>query len=368
MAYGSLLQDRRRALHGRVVATIERLYPDRLAEHVELLAHHAFRAEAWERAVAYFRQAGARAIERSAHREAGTCFEQALAALERLPETRDRLEQAVDLRFDLRSGFLVGESRRPLERLREAEEIATVLDDRRRLGWVSFYLAREFTFAGEHDQAIERVRRALAIAADLGDRGLHAVASYFAGINHLFLGDYPRAAEVLRGTIACLEGDLARELLGLSAFPEVLARGMLGYALGIRGEFAEGIAHGEEAVRTADAIDHLYSIGIVCSLVGWVYLDKGDVQKSIPYLERSLHLGQVGSFSLTFDAASALSTSGGSRYAAIWPRSRWTPARSARSRRCCAKSRLRRTIWVASSGLPAKRYPSPVRRYTRDTP
>src|SRR6516165_7595131 len=158
----------------------------------------------------------------------------------------------------------------------------------------------------EHDQAIERVRRALAIAADLGDRGLHAVASYFAGINHLFLGDYPRAAEVLRGTIACLEGDLARELLGLSAFPAVLARGMLGYALGIRGEFVEGIAQGEEAVRTADAIDHLYSIGIVCSLVGWVYLDKGDVQKSIPYLERSLHLGQVGSFSLTFDAASAL--------------------------------------------------------------
>ena len=45
VAYGSLLQDRRRALHRQIVETIERLYPDRLAEHVERLAHHAVRGE-----------------------------------------------------------------------------------------------------------------------------------------------------------------------------------------------------------------------------------------------------------------------------------------------------------------------------------
>src|SRR6516162_7658650 len=64
VAYGSLLQDRRRAPHGRVVATIERLYPDRLAEHVERLAHHAFRGDLWEKAVTYLRQAGAKALAR----------------------------------------------------------------------------------------------------------------------------------------------------------------------------------------------------------------------------------------------------------------------------------------------------------------
>jgi len=35
VTYGSLLQDRRRALHGQIVQIIERLYPDRLAEHVD---------------------------------------------------------------------------------------------------------------------------------------------------------------------------------------------------------------------------------------------------------------------------------------------------------------------------------------------
>ena len=41
VAYGSLLHERRRALHARIVEVIEALHGDRLAEHVERLAHHA---------------------------------------------------------------------------------------------------------------------------------------------------------------------------------------------------------------------------------------------------------------------------------------------------------------------------------------
>src|SRR6266849_3518890 len=41
VAYSSLLQERRRVLHARIVEALEGLYPDRLAEQVECLAHHA---------------------------------------------------------------------------------------------------------------------------------------------------------------------------------------------------------------------------------------------------------------------------------------------------------------------------------------
>jgi predicted ATPase len=41
VAYGSLLQERRRVLHGRIVEALEALYVDRLAEQTERLAHHA---------------------------------------------------------------------------------------------------------------------------------------------------------------------------------------------------------------------------------------------------------------------------------------------------------------------------------------
>ena len=85
VAYGRLLQERRRALHARIVEAIERLYEDRLAEHVDRLAHHALRGEAWSKAVAYLRQAAARAAARSAHREAVAHLEQALVARASVP-------------------------------------------------------------------------------------------------------------------------------------------------------------------------------------------------------------------------------------------------------------------------------------------
>ena len=66
VTYGSLLQDRRCRLHAQIVAATERLYPDRLSEHVERLAHHALGARLWDKAVRYSRQAGTRALDRSA--------------------------------------------------------------------------------------------------------------------------------------------------------------------------------------------------------------------------------------------------------------------------------------------------------------
>ncbi|MGH7399633.1 MAG: AAA family ATPase [Candidatus Rokuibacteriota bacterium] len=58
VAYGSLLQERRRALHARIVGAIERVHADRLGEHVDRLAHHAFRGELWEKAFHYLREIG----------------------------------------------------------------------------------------------------------------------------------------------------------------------------------------------------------------------------------------------------------------------------------------------------------------------
>src|SRR6266478_4467620 len=96
VAYGGLLQERRRTLHTRIVAALEALTGDRVAEQVERLAHHALRSEVWEKAVAYCRQAGDKALTRSANREAVACYEHALGALQHLPESRSTLEQGID--------------------------------------------------------------------------------------------------------------------------------------------------------------------------------------------------------------------------------------------------------------------------------
>jgi len=137
VAYGSLLQERRRALHAQIVDALETLYAERLGEQVERLAHHALRGEVWDKALYYHRQAGAMAEAHSAYREAVACFEQALGAVQHLPESRDTIEQAIDLRFDLRNVlFELGDHEPILEHLHQAETLAQALDDHRRLGLV----------------------------------------------------------------------------------------------------------------------------------------------------------------------------------------------------------------------------------------
>src|SRR5262249_45833492 len=55
VAYGSLPEDRRRAVHGAVVSAIEKLAAERLDDHAERLAYHAFESTQWSKAVAYLR-------------------------------------------------------------------------------------------------------------------------------------------------------------------------------------------------------------------------------------------------------------------------------------------------------------------------
>src|SRR5262249_26158384 len=180
VAYGSLLLERRRVLHARIVESLEALGGDQGAEHVERLAHHALRGEVWAKALAYCRQGGEKTMARSAHREAVGYFEQALSALQHLPEQRETREQAVDLRFALRSALLpLGDSGRVLACLREAEALAAALDDPRRLGQAAIFLTVHFYFRGVYDQAIAAGQRALALATAGGHAGLQAVANRY---------------------------------------------------------------------------------------------------------------------------------------------------------------------------------------------
>ena len=70
------------------------------------MAHHALRGEVWDKALAYGRQAGEKAMTRRAFQEAVTYFEQALTAARRLQMQRYPLAQGIDLRLHLDTAFL----------------------------------------------------------------------------------------------------------------------------------------------------------------------------------------------------------------------------------------------------------------------
>ena len=172
---------------------LEALYPDRLAEQVERLAHHALRGEVWDKAVAYCRQAGAKAMARSAYREAVACFEQALVALRHLPEQRDTSSRPSICASTCAMRSLARRARAHPDCLREAETLAEALNDQRRLGR-SLPFAFQYSVMGDYDRRSRQPARPCPAEA-LGDFAIQVMAHFYLGRAYHDLGDYRRAID-----------------------------------------------------------------------------------------------------------------------------------------------------------------------------
>jgi tetratricopeptide (TPR) repeat protein len=233
-------------------------------------------------------------------------FEQALAALARLPSTREVTEQAIDLRFELRNPLhLLAEFGRLFDHLREAQVLSEAIDDQWRLGWVFSYLTQTLRLTGAADQAIESGERAVAIAEARGDFKLQVATEFHLGSAYEDLGDYRRASEILRKVVDRVQGDRLYERFGLSGLPAVVARAHLMCCLAELGEFAEGSERGVEGSRIAEEVYDPH--GLVNAEFGAasIRILKGEFAEAIPGLEHGLGLCQSSNLLLMFPRVAA---------------------------------------------------------------
>jgi len=294
VAYNSLLVQRRRELHRVIGLAIEELYADRLPEQYEILAYHFSRGEEWARAVHYLRQAGVKALARSANREAVTYFDEALGALQHLPESRAMMEQAIDVRFELRVALgLLAEYGRTLDLLREAEALAERIGDRRRLGLAYGYTAQVLSNSIDYEPAVEMSQRALTIASEIGDLALSAVARLQLGRAFHELGDYRKAMGFLRPNVTTFSGDRARERLGQPVLLSVWSRQWLAWCHGWRGEFAESAALADECRAIAGEAGQAADLLTTSGTLGLPALLQGDLSLAIPALEHGISLARA---------------------------------------------------------------------------
>jgi class 3 adenylate cyclase/tetratricopeptide (TPR) repeat protein len=288
VSYGSLLTGRRRALHARVVDALERLYADRSGEQVERLAHHAVRGEAWEKAIGYLRQAGAKAASRAGNEDAVALLEQALQALTHLPEGRAKLEQAIDIRLELRPPLLqLGRLQEVLQLSKEAEQLGGELGDESRLARVYSYLVNYHYLNGEPDLAIDYGERCLRIADASQDLALQALARGYLGLSCHVQGQYRRAELILRENVEALaraRGTAADQ----SAIAYVTSSGWLAFTLTELGDFHPADACIDEALRVADAAGHVWGQTIARTLAGLVWLRRGHLDRALALLQTSL--------------------------------------------------------------------------------
>ncbi len=297
VAYNALLHETRRSLHGRIVLALERMDSRRASDQVDQLAHHAVRGELWAKAIIYLHQAGLRATERSATREAVQCVEQALAALSHLPESDESIAQGIDLRFDLHSALIpLGEFSRIVEVLREAEQLAERLGDQRRQGRVSAAMATWCWCIGDPDRALQYGQRALAMASTLEDGALDALANHRVGEAHVSLGNFHTAIDSFARNLERRTSEPTPKRFGMAALQSVTSRSWMGWCMAGLGDFAAATEAAQESFRIAEAANHAYSLATTYTGAGQRHLMRGEIEQAIALLERAADICRRDNF------------------------------------------------------------------------
>jgi len=298
VAYGSLLNDRRRMLHMALVGAIERLHSDRLDEHVERLAYHARRGGLQDKAIRYLRHAGNRAAARSAHREAVALLEQALAALGEASETPETLALTVDIRIAYASPFMAmkGAGSSEVETLvLHTHELAARLGDAGRLFSALWQLWLVTNASGRYREALQLAQRLLALAQPNSD------SSTLLGAHHSLWTTLVAMGEAAASIPHCEDGialyDPARHAPQVLVYgahdPGVCGRHHLAVAHWFLGypERAAGAIH--DALRLAEQLAHAATMVHTLGMAAFLRYQVGEHEAARESAERMIALAKA---------------------------------------------------------------------------
>jgi len=281
VAYGSLLQDRRRALHARIVEAIEKLYADRISEQIERLAHHATRGELWDKAVEYLHQAGKKASARSANREAIAYFEQAMEVIEHLPESEPTIEKAINIRVDLgptlisTKGFGATEVEANYTR---ARVLCDRLGETLQLFPVLWGLARVHDVRGELKMGRELGGQLFTIAQRAQDPALLLEAHHTLWATLTNLGELTAARTHMEQGFALYDPQKHKHHAFLYGGhdPGVCCGGHAAEVLGLLGYPDQALRRSQDALSLARELSHPSSIAHALSFAAWFHQLRGE--------------------------------------------------------------------------------------------
>jgi class 3 adenylate cyclase/predicted ATPase len=306
VAYQSLTFQLRDVLHERVGLFIERTFPDRLTQYVDMLAHHYGRTRRVDKQRIWFRAAGDAAKAAFAN-EAAVGYYERLLPLQpeeqtgevlvelgaiwhltgRWTEAEEALRRAMELAAKAGRRDVLATSQRDLGNLfmytqsyaeavrwltRAADEFER-LEDRqglsRTLDRITFALYQQ----GSYDEALAVASRHLELATAAGDLAGVSIALNHTGLVHLNRGRPAMALTLLQQALdtAAEAGDRRRLLY---------AAGNLGLLHLRQGNHLQAVRCCHQALAVAQEMGEQQTAGVYAGNMGEVYRDQGDFARA----------------------------------------------------------------------------------------
>ena len=333
VAYQSLTFQLREALHERVGLFIERTYPDRLSQYVDMLAHHYGRTRRVDKQRIWFRAAGDAARAAFANEAAVGYYErllplqpeeetgEVLVALGgiwhltgRWAEAERTLRRAMEVAATAGRRDVLAASQRDLGDLfmytqsyteavgwltRAADEFEHLGDRQglsRTLDRITFALYQQ----GSYDEALAVAGRHLEMATEAGDLAGVSSALNHTGLVRLNTGETAEALALLQRALdtAVAAGD--RRCL-------LYAAGNLGLVHLVRGNHLEAVSYSRQALAVAQEMGERQTVGVYIGNMGDVYRQQGDYARASTCFVHALRIAvQLGDWTNVADQVANL--------------------------------------------------------------
>lgn len=293
VAYATLTKRERQPLHGRVLHALRRRSDRNLPNRAELIAHHAFYAEDWALACAYGRRAGRRAEMRCKHFDAGRFYEQALKALDHLPDTRRNTQRRIDLWVGIPLVLLPQGRQLAGDPLEEARDMALGIGDRIRYARATSLKASFQWVYGVLDGAIALSRSALDHLGNQGTMELRIQGLMRLGGMLVDKGHFPEAQEKLEQARTLALAHSPRARFGLTAVAVAITAAYQGRCLAELGRDDEAVQVMLHALDIAEDVGHAFSVSSVKVHLALVHIIAERFTEALPLLKDAVTITEA---------------------------------------------------------------------------
>ncbi|MBI3372798.1 MAG: AAA family ATPase [Betaproteobacteria bacterium] len=286
VAYGSVLQERRQSMHRALVDAIERIYAGRLAEQIERLAHHALAGRVLPDAVRYLKQAGSRALGRSANQEAVAYFEQALALQSEMPQSTATLGEELEIRMGLGAALITVKGPQSQEVEGQYQRALWLVDhlkadaSRFPVLWGLWYVS--FTRA-QHAAAFEAAQRLLETVRGGDDPGLLLEAHHALWPTLTAMGRPMQALIHAEQGLALYnpERDAAQRFVYGGHDPGACCRFHLAMIRWLTGRPDRALRDLRDALRLSEELGHPMTTVLSSYSAAWVHYQRGELEPAV---------------------------------------------------------------------------------------
>ena len=298
VAYKSLLIKRRKEIHEEIGKAIEELYRDRLEEFYEMLAHHYSKSENWEKAYEYLKLAGEKATRSYSNWEAFRFYKEAIKALSQLPDIEENKRRQVEVRILMESPMmLVGYPEDCLQIIEEGERLSRELGDARSLARSYSTLGLYYSLKGDSLRGIKYAESAFQEAEKIQDIELMAPIGVDLCPSYLVAAECWKVAGTAPRVLALLEKTRRESEYfgkGMNAYSSICSS--YGHALAWMGNFTEGEARCEKALRFALELNDLSNIANAEFMYAFVFFHRGDGGNAVQHFQNAIRYAEEAQY------------------------------------------------------------------------